>query len=61
MISMGCSRCKERLIFSRHILIACNIFVVNVADYESPGTSLNSNVLCRIHTIPSSLSFTLPD
>jgi hypothetical protein len=39
VISVGCSRCKERLIFSRHKLTACNIFLVDIADYESPGTS----------------------
>jgi len=60
MISVGYSRCKERLMFSRHNLTACNVFVVDIADCKSPRTSYNSKILCLIYTIPSSLSFTLP-
>jgi hypothetical protein len=61
MISVGYSHCKPRLIFSRHKLNACNIFVVDIAEYESPGTSYNSMILCLICVIPASLSFALPD
>ena len=61
MISVGYSRCKERLIFSRHKLTACNVFVVDIAYCESPGSSYNSKILCLICMIPASHSFTSPD
>jgi hypothetical protein len=39
MTSVGWSRSKERLILSRHKLNARNLFLVDIADYESLGTS----------------------